>query len=72
MAQVRKIAVSHRVGVLDIGETAVVIAVSTPHRKERLPPANTSSMAESHRAHLEKKRLLPMAKPGFRNIPEEG
>lgn len=31
---VRKIAVSHRIGVLDIGETAVVIAVSTPHRKE--------------------------------------
>jgi len=29
-----KIAIYHRVGVLGIGETAVVIAVSTPHRKE--------------------------------------
>ena len=29
----RKIAVHHRVGTLKIGEIAVVIAVSTPHRK---------------------------------------
>lgn len=31
---VEKIAVSHRVGHLNIGEIAVVVAVSTPHRKE--------------------------------------
>ncbi len=31
---VRKVAVSHRTGVLDIGEIAVVIAVAAPHRKE--------------------------------------
>ena len=30
---VKKIAVHHRVGHLDIGDIAVVIAVSTPHRK---------------------------------------
>lgn len=29
-----KIAIYHRTGKLSIGETAVVIAVSTPHRKE--------------------------------------
>ncbi|NET40307.1 MAG: molybdenum cofactor biosynthesis protein MoaE, partial [Cyanothece sp. SIO1E1] len=28
-----KIAIHHRVGVLDIGEIAVIIAVATPHRK---------------------------------------
>ena len=31
---VKKIAVSHRVGILTVGEIAVVVAVSTPHRKE--------------------------------------
>ena len=31
---VRKVAISHRTGVLDIGEVAVVIAVATPHRKD--------------------------------------
>ncbi len=31
---VRRVAVSHRTGVLQIGEIAVVIAVSTPHRGE--------------------------------------
>ncbi len=31
---IRKIAVSHRVGILTVGEVAVVVAVSTPHRKE--------------------------------------
>ncbi len=31
---VEKVAVVHRKGVLQIGETAVVIAVSTPHRRE--------------------------------------
>lgn len=31
---IRKVAVSHRTGVLDIGEIAVVIAVAAPHRKE--------------------------------------
>lgn len=30
---VRKMAIYHRVGSLQVGETAVVIAVSTPHRK---------------------------------------
>ena len=28
-----KVAIHHRVGALEIGETAVVIAVATPHRK---------------------------------------
>jgi molybdopterin synthase catalytic subunit len=31
---VKKIAIFHRVGRLEIGEIAVVIAVSTPHRRE--------------------------------------
>lgn len=31
---VRKIAMAHRVGRLEIGDDAVAIAVSTPHRKE--------------------------------------
>ncbi len=31
---IKKIAVSHRVGTLTVGEIAVVVAVSTPHRKE--------------------------------------
>ncbi len=31
---VRKIAIQHRVGSLEIGEIAVVIAVSCPHRKD--------------------------------------
>jgi molybdopterin synthase catalytic subunit len=31
---VKKIAVSHRVGILTVGEVAVVVAVATPHRKE--------------------------------------
>ncbi len=30
---VQKLAIVHRTGVLPIGEAAVVIAVSTPHRK---------------------------------------
>lgn len=30
---VEKIAIHHRVGTLQVGETAVIIAVSTPHRK---------------------------------------
>ena len=29
-----KVAISHRIGILTIGEEAVVVAVSTPHRKE--------------------------------------
>ena len=29
-----KVAISHRTGILTIGEEAVVVAVSTPHRKE--------------------------------------
>jgi molybdopterin synthase catalytic subunit len=29
-----KVAISHRTGILKIGEEAVVVAVSTPHRKE--------------------------------------
>ena len=29
-----KVAISHRTGILKIGEDAVVLAVSTPHRKE--------------------------------------
>jgi molybdopterin synthase catalytic subunit len=31
---VKKMAIVHRKGVLQIGEVAVVVAVSTPHRKE--------------------------------------
>lgn len=31
---IQKIAVSHRTGILTVGEVAVVVAVSTPHRKE--------------------------------------
>lgn len=31
---VKKLAIAHRVGRLEIGEDAVAIAVSTPHRKE--------------------------------------
>lgn len=31
---IEKVAMYHRVGKLEIGEAAVVIAVSTPHRKE--------------------------------------
>lgn len=31
---IQKIAVSHRTGILSVGEIAVVVAVSTPHRKE--------------------------------------
>ncbi|MBX2844292.1 MAG: molybdenum cofactor biosynthesis protein MoaE [Flammeovirgaceae bacterium] len=31
---VEKIAIYHRKGILEIGEVAVVIAVSTPHRKD--------------------------------------
>jgi len=31
---VKKVAVSHRTGVLEIGDIAVVIGVATPHRKE--------------------------------------
>ncbi len=31
---VRKVAISHRTGVLDISDVAVVIAVATPHRQE--------------------------------------
>ena len=30
----RRVSIHHRVGVLEIGEIAVIIAVSTPHRKE--------------------------------------
>lgn len=32
--QVQKIAIHHRVGTLHIGDAAVVVAVSTPHRAE--------------------------------------
>ncbi|RMF57233.1 MAG: molybdenum cofactor biosynthesis protein MoaE [Calditrichaeota bacterium] len=31
---IRKVAISHRTGVLKIGEIAVVIALSAPHRKD--------------------------------------
>ena len=31
-----KVAIHHRVGRVDIGETSVVIAVSAPHRQEAL------------------------------------
>lgn len=31
--QTEKVAIHHRVGVLNVGEIAVVIAVATPHRK---------------------------------------
>ena len=30
----RKVSIHHRVGTLEIGEIAVIIAVSTPHRRE--------------------------------------
>lgn len=29
-----KVAISHRIGILQLGDEAVVLAVSTPHRKE--------------------------------------
>ncbi|NRB62309.1 MAG: molybdenum cofactor biosynthesis protein MoaE [Saprospiraceae bacterium] len=31
--QARHVSIHHRIGVLEIGETAVLIAVSTPHRR---------------------------------------
>ena len=31
---IEKVAIHHRIGKLDIGDIAVVLAVSTPHRKE--------------------------------------
>ncbi len=34
--EVEKIAITHRIGRLEIGESSVVIAVSSPHRKEAL------------------------------------
>lgn len=34
---VNKIAVSHRMGKMEVGEITVVIAVSSPHRKESIP-----------------------------------
>ena len=34
--EVEKVAISHRIGRLEIGESSVVIAVSSPHRKEAL------------------------------------
>ena len=34
--EVEKVAMSHRIGRLEIGESSVVIAVSSPHRKEAL------------------------------------
>lgn len=34
---VNKIAVSHRIGKIDVGEITVAIAVSSPHRKDSIP-----------------------------------
>lgn len=34
--EVEKIAITHRIGRLEIGEASVIIAVSSPHRKEAL------------------------------------
>ncbi|MFY0627188.1 MAG: molybdenum cofactor biosynthesis protein MoaE [Reichenbachiella sp.] len=31
---IKKYAVAHRIGIVEIGQEAVVIAISTPHRKE--------------------------------------
>jgi molybdopterin synthase catalytic subunit len=38
-----EIAIHHRTGRVEIGETSVVIAVSAPHRQTRSPPAGTLS-----------------------------
>lgn len=35
--EVNKIAVSHRIGKMNIGEITVAIAVSSPHRKDSIP-----------------------------------
>jgi molybdopterin synthase catalytic subunit len=35
--EVSKIAVSHRIGKMDVGEITVAIAVSSPHRKDSIP-----------------------------------
>lgn len=35
--EVNEIAVSHRIGKMEIGEITVAIAVSAPHRKESIP-----------------------------------
>lgn len=32
--KVRKVAIHHRLGDLQVGETSVILAVSSPHRKE--------------------------------------
>ena len=34
--ELRKVAIHHRVGVVEIGETSVVIAISAPHRAAAL------------------------------------
>lgn len=35
--EVNKIAISHRIGKMDVGEITVAIAVSSPHRKDSIP-----------------------------------
>jgi len=35
--EVNKIAVSHRIGKMDVGEITVAISVSAPHRKDSIP-----------------------------------
>jgi molybdopterin synthase catalytic subunit len=58
-----RVAIVHRVGVLAVGDTAVVIAASAPHRAE--------SFAASRRAIEELKREVPIWKKEVSESGEE-
>lgn len=57
-------AITHRIGVLDIGEAAVVIAVSSPHRK---------AAYEANEYAIERiKQIVPIWKKKFGKTESNG
>ena len=62
------VAIHHRVGVVEIGETSVVIAVSSAHRADALAPAATRSTRSRDGAALEEgdlRRRRGVDRPGL-------
>lgn len=59
-------AVSHRIGTLKPGEVSVVVAVSTPHRKDSFEACQFIIDTLKEKAPIWKKKYLKMVKSGFR------
>ena len=62
--QIRRMAIVHRLGPVQIGEASVIIAVSRPTARPRLPPAASPSKRSRRPCRSGRKRFMRAAKYG--------